>query len=102
MEFLRARWQDLLLVTYAVPDDWLRPYLPAGLALDRWEGSACVSLVAFDFRDTRVLRVAWPGCVSFPEVNLRFAVTVYGYVRLPGGARPQTPTGTAAGATSGR
>jgi hypothetical protein len=74
MEFLRARWQDLLLLTYAVPDEWLQPYLPAGLALDRWEGRACVSLVAFDFRDTRVLRVAWPGCVSFPEVNLRFYV----------------------------
>jgi uncharacterized protein YqjF (DUF2071 family) len=44
MEFLRARWQDLLLLTYAVPDEWLQPYLPAGLALDRWEGRACVEV----------------------------------------------------------
>jgi uncharacterized protein YqjF (DUF2071 family) len=74
MEFLRARWEHLLLVTYAVPDQWLRPYLPAGLALDCWDGSACVSLVAFDFVDTRVVGVAWPGFVCFPEVNLRFYV----------------------------
>src|SRR5438034_1380264 len=38
MQFLRARWHDLLLVSYAVPDTWLRPYLPPGLTLDRWVG----------------------------------------------------------------
>jgi hypothetical protein len=74
MEFLRARWHDLLLVSYAVPDAWLRPYLPAGLAFDRWEGRACVSLVAFDFADTRVAGLAWRGFQRFPEVNLRFYV----------------------------
>src|SRR5262249_31904556 len=48
--------------------------LPPGLALDRWEGRAFVSLVAFDFEDTRVRGVAWPGLARFPEVNLRFYV----------------------------
>lgn len=71
MRFLHAEWRDLLLVTWAVPDGWLRPWLPPGLALDRWEGQACVSLVAFDFRDTHVAGVRWPGFVRFPEVNLR-------------------------------
>ncbi len=74
MEFLRARWHDLLLVSYAVPDTWLRPYLPPGLMLDRWEGHACVSLVAFDFAETRVAGLAWRGFQRFPEVNLRFYV----------------------------
>jgi hypothetical protein len=72
--FLTARWQDLLLVTYAVPDALLTPRLPPGLALDRWAGDALVSLVAFDFLDTRVLGVPWPGFVNFPELNLRFYV----------------------------
>jgi uncharacterized protein YqjF (DUF2071 family) len=72
--FLRARWFDLLLVTYAVPDDVLAPRLPVGLELDRWQGHALVSLVAFDFADTRVRGLAWPGFVRFPELNLRFYV----------------------------
>lgn len=72
--FLRARWHDLLLVTYAVPDELLAPHLPRGLALDRWDGRALVSLVAFDFVDTRVWGLPWPGFIRFPELNLRFYV----------------------------
>jgi len=42
--FLRATWTDLVIISYAVPDDWLLPFLPTGISLDRWEGSAYVSL----------------------------------------------------------
>ena len=70
--FLTARWQNLFLATYAVPDELLIPRLPPGLELDRRDGSAFVSLVAFDFLETRVLGVSWPGYRDFPEVNLRF------------------------------
>jgi len=69
--FLRARWLDLLLVTWRAPDELVLPRLPAGLTLDRWDGSALVSLVAFDFRNTRVVGVPWPGFINFPELNLR-------------------------------
>lgn len=72
--FLTARWVNLGLLSYPVPDAVLVPRLPPGLALDRWEGQAFVSLVAFDFLDTRVGGVAWPGFADFPEVNLRFYV----------------------------
>ncbi len=72
--FLTARWLDLLLVTWKVPDELLLPRLPRGLELDRLDGSAIVSLVAFDFRDTRVFGVPWPGFVNFPELNLRYYV----------------------------
>ena len=75
--FLRARWQDLLLVTYAVPDALLADRLPPGMTFDRlpgYEDRALVSLVAFDFLETRVLGVPWPGFVDFPELNLRFYV----------------------------
>src|SRR5215468_781631 len=72
--FLTARWTNLFLATYAVPDDLLRPHLPPGLELDRRDGRAFASLVAFDFLDTRVLGVPWPGYRNFPEVNLRFYV----------------------------
>jgi uncharacterized protein YqjF (DUF2071 family) len=72
--FLTARWQDLALITYAVPRGLLQPRVPPGLELDERGGEAFVSLVAFDFRDCRVRGVRWPGMVNFPEVNLRYYV----------------------------
>ena len=72
MPFLTARWSNLVLLNYAVPDSVLLPYLPRGIELDRRDGQAFASLVAFDFLDTRVLGVAWPGFRSFAEMNLRF------------------------------
>jgi hypothetical protein len=76
--FLTASWNNLILANYAVPDRLVLPWLPPGLELDRRDGRAFASLVAFDFHDTRVLRVPWPGYGSFPEVNLRFYVRVGG------------------------
>jgi uncharacterized protein YqjF (DUF2071 family) len=70
--FLTARWSNLCLVTYAVPPELLRPRLPPGLELDMRDGRAFVSLVAFDFLQTRVRGVSWPW--HFPEINLRFYV----------------------------
>jgi uncharacterized protein YqjF (DUF2071 family) len=72
--FLTARWSHVLLATFVVPPNLLAPYLPSGLELDMREGHAFASLVAFDFLDTCVLGVAWPGFRSFPELNLRFYV----------------------------
>ena len=72
--FLTARWSNLINLTYAVPADLLLPHLPSGLELDRRAGQTFASLVAFDFLDTRVLGVPWPGFRAFPELNLRFYV----------------------------
>src|SRR5262249_45011426 len=56
---------------YAVPEALLRPHLPRGLELDLHDGKPHVSLVAFQFLDTRVLGVRWPGYRDFCELNLR-------------------------------
>jgi uncharacterized protein YqjF (DUF2071 family) len=72
--FLTAHWLNVALLSYAVPDAVLARRLPPCLLLDRWQGYAFVSLVAFDFVDTRVAGVAWPAFTRFPEVNLRFYV----------------------------
>ena len=74
MAFLTARWSNLILLTYAVPPELLQHRLPDELELDMRDGCAFASLVAFDFLETRVLGVAWPGYRKFPEVNLRFYV----------------------------
>lgn len=72
--FLTARWQNLFLATYPVPPALLEPRLPPGLSLDLRDGSAFVSVVAFEFLDTRVLGIGWPGYRQFAELNLRFYV----------------------------
>ena len=71
---LTARWSNLAILSYEVPPALLQPHLPAGLELDRRDGAAFASVVAFDFLDTRVWGVPWPGFRSFPEINLRFYV----------------------------
>jgi uncharacterized protein YqjF (DUF2071 family) len=72
--FLRAEWRNLIIVSYHVPAGLLERYLPRGLELDLFDGKPAVSLVAFEFRNTRVWGVPWPGFVNFPEWNLRFYV----------------------------
>ena len=75
--FLTAVWSDLILISYAVPDAALVPYLTAGLEPDHWEGSAWCSLVAFNFEQARVLgwSVPYPKSLcDFPEFNLRLYV----------------------------
>ena len=84
--FLTARWRSLAIVTYAVDPARLTPFLPrgGGFTLDTRDDladrggprgeSAMVSLVAFEFLDTRVFGIRWPTLVDFPEINLRFYV----------------------------
>ena len=72
--FLTATWSNLFLATYAVPSELLAPRLPPGTTLDLRDGQAFVSLVAFEFLDTRVRGVGWPWHRNFAELNLRFYV----------------------------
>ncbi|CAN0530075.1 unnamed protein product [Laminaria digitata] len=70
--FLSARWTNLFNLTYRVDPELLSPHVPDGVELDIHQGSAFVSLVAFDFLDTRVFGIPWPGYRDFPELNLRY------------------------------
>lgn len=72
--FLTARWENLILLNYRCQEELLRPLVPAGTELDAWQGEYLVSLVGFQFLDTRVRGVAIPRHRSFEEVNLRFYV----------------------------
>ncbi len=73
-KFLTARWNNLILANYAVPEELLRPLVPPGCELDRRDGQCWASLVGFQFLGTRVLGIGWPGFRNFPEWNLRFYV----------------------------
>ena len=72
--FLKAQWNNLLMLNYEVDPEILKPYLPAATVFDLWQGKALVSMVGFMFFDTKVLGVKWPWHINFEEVNLRFYV----------------------------
>ena len=71
-------WRDLLFAHWPVAPGVLRPLVPAGLAIDTYEGSAWVGVVPFHLR-----RIAPRGApewlaLAFPELNLRTYVTAGG------------------------
>jgi len=72
--FLTARWENLAVVNFEIDPRVLESYVPAGTELDLWENRALVSLVGFQFLDTRVWGVAIPFHANFAKVNLRFYV----------------------------
>src|SRR5215469_5304479 len=72
--FLTATWRRLAMLNYGIEPSLLEKYLPAGCERDLWFGRSFVSVVGFEFLDTRVLGVAIPFHRNFEEVNLRFYV----------------------------
>lgn len=72
--FLSAEWRHLAMASYRVEPELLQPLVPAGTELDLWSGQCLVSVVGFQFLETRVLGVGVPFHRSFQEVNLRFYV----------------------------
>ena len=74
MNFLEAKWENLIMANYAVDPKVLIPYLPKGVELDSFEGKFYVSLVGFMFNKTRIFKVPIPYLGSFEEINLRFYV----------------------------
>jgi uncharacterized protein YqjF (DUF2071 family) len=72
--FLTAEWRHLLVLSYPVDPALLEPWVPAGTILDEHAGRAWVSLVGFEFLETRVLGFSSPLHRNFEEVNLRFYV----------------------------
>jgi uncharacterized protein YqjF (DUF2071 family) len=74
LKFLTAKWENLVMANYAIEPALLTGLLPTGTELDLYEDKCYVSLVAFMFRDTRVLGFHIPFHVDFEEINLRFYV----------------------------
>ncbi len=72
--FLTASWRHLVMLNYEIDPTVLHPLVPNGTELDDWQGRTFVSVVGFQFLDTRVLGVPIPFHRNFEEVNLRFYV----------------------------
>ena len=69
-------WRKLLFAHWSVPAETLRPLLPAGLALDIWDGQAWLGIVPFQME--RVHFRGLPGiptATRFAELNVRTYVS---------------------------
>ncbi|MDN3677538.1 DUF2071 domain-containing protein [Flavobacterium paronense] len=73
--FLKANWENIIMVNYEIAPEILMPYLPKGVELDLFEGKAYISLVGFMFKKTKLFNVSIPKLGTFEEINLRFYVT---------------------------
>lgn len=72
--FLTARWVNLIMANYEISPILLKPYLPAGIEIDYYEGKCFVSIVGFMFLDTKIFGVPAFKFGDFEEINLRFYV----------------------------
>lgn len=72
--FLSARWKWLIMANYICDPELLTDWLPSGTELDSWNNNCILSLVGFQFHDTRVKGISFPLHRHFEEINLRFYV----------------------------
>ncbi|MES2882021.1 MAG: DUF2071 domain-containing protein [Bacteroidota bacterium] len=72
--FLSARWENLIMASYEVDPEVLKPYLPNAVELDFYNGKTYVSLVGFLFKQTSLFNIPVPFFGTFEEINLRFYV----------------------------
>lgn len=73
--FLKANWENIIMVNYEIAPEILVPFLPKGVELDLFKGKAYVSLVGFMFKETKLFNIPIPKLGTFEEINLRFYVT---------------------------
>ncbi len=72
-------WDDLLFAHWAVRESDLRPFVPAALPLDTFDGSAWLAVTPFTVRGLRLRGLpAVPRLSTFREINLRTYVTIDG------------------------
>lgn len=70
--FLSARWHNLFMANYEIDPGLLMPHVPRYTELDLFNGQCLISLVAFQFLNTRIKGFRIPWHVNFPEINLRY------------------------------
>lgn len=76
-------WLDLLFMHWRVGPEKLRAYVPPGLDIETFDGSAWLGVVPFEMLGTRArLTPPVPGISRFPELNVRT------YVRGRASGRP--------------
>ncbi|WP_182882610.1 YqjF family protein [Microbispora sp. H10949] len=69
---MHHRWADITFIHWRYPPEVVQGFLPDGLAVDTFEGSAYVGITPFLMRDVRVPGLPpLPWLSRFPETNVR-------------------------------
>jgi uncharacterized protein YqjF (DUF2071 family) len=68
---MRMNWHDLLFLHWPVPENLVRPLVPAGLELDRFDGRTWIGVVPFYMTGVRPRIGSKVFAFDFPEVNVR-------------------------------
>jgi len=78
---MHQKWGKLLFMHWRIDADLLRPLIPAGLEIDKFDGSAWIAIVPFTMWDIR----AFPPYVpTLPGLNAMHELNVRTYVHLNG------------------
>lgn len=72
--FLKANWEQIIMVNYEIDPQIVLPFLPNGVELDLFNGKCYISLVGFMFKNTKLFNIPIPYFGTFEEINLRFYV----------------------------
>jgi uncharacterized protein YqjF (DUF2071 family) len=64
-------WRDLLFMHWPVPEAALRPHVPPGLQIDRFDGSAWIGVIPFHMTGVRPRVLPEALGMAFPELNVR-------------------------------
>ncbi|MEJ7625740.1 MAG: DUF2071 domain-containing protein [Ferruginibacter sp.] len=72
--FLTAEWRKLIIINYEVDQSILKPYLPYKTEIDTWNGKCYISLIGFQFSNTKLKGLRIPFHSDFEEINIRFYV----------------------------
>ena len=73
--FLSAKWNNMLFANYPIDYNLLKPLIPEGTELDFWNGECFISVVAFQFLDSKLFGfIPAFSQRNFDEINLRFYV----------------------------
>jgi uncharacterized protein YqjF (DUF2071 family) len=76
---MQQTWNDLLFAHWPVPQEQLRPLVPAQLPLDTYEGRCWVAVAPFHMSGIRArFMPPMPGPSALPELNVRTYVTYDG------------------------
>lgn len=72
--FLTAEWRYLAMLNYEIDPPVLSALVPRDTEIESWQGKTFVSIVGFQFLNTRVMGMRIPFHQNFEEINLRFYV----------------------------
>jgi uncharacterized protein YqjF (DUF2071 family) len=77
---MNMRWHTLLFMHWPVPAEALRPFIPAQLPIDIFDGSAWIGVVPFTMSHVypTLAPVSVPKLSAFAELNVRTYVTLDG------------------------